>query len=71
MRNPYKTLFDGSKLRSLKYVEKLLATEEDPVLLKKLRLEKRHIFFQMFWNDKIDFEMFSKLIKGEAIWLEL
>jgi len=21
-------------------------------------------------NDEIDFEMFSKLIKGEAIWLE-
>lgn len=68
--NPYKKLYDGSRLRPLKEVDELLAVEKDPILLKKLRYEKRLIFLDLFWNDTIDFEMFSKLIKGEAIWLE-
>ena len=69
-KNPYKKLYDFSKLRPLKEVNELLAIEKDPILLKKLRLEKRWIFLDLFWNNKIDFEMFLKLIKGEAIWLE-
>ena len=73
--NPYKKLYDGSKLRPLKVVNELLAVElsskkKDPVLIRYLQHEKRLIFLELFWNDEIDFEMFSKLIKGEAIWLE-
>jgi len=69
-RNPYRKLVDGSRLRPFKEVESFLAVEKDPILLRKLRYERRLIFFEMYWNGEIDFEMFSKLIKGEVIWLE-
>ncbi|MBA7694587.1 hypothetical protein ES703_103200 [subsurface metagenome] len=59
-----------SSVKELMDPNVLLAVEKDPILLKQLRYEKRLIFLELFWNDEIDFEMFSNLIEGKVIWLE-
>jgi len=68
---PHKKILHLSKDTSYqKYLSKIQLLKENLKYLRQLKYEKRLIFLNMFWDDKIDFEMFKDLIEGRAIWLE-